>query len=339
MQPPTDNQIQHIINSVKIDNNKNCTLNELKKWCEDRSTIPEDEDQVFVGKFEYLALPKQEFRIFLTTKRLIKFAEKSEHVLSDATYKLTYENFPIITGGTTDRNKHLHPIGIAITRHETEEDFGFFFSSIKETYERVYQKPINFTSLIADNAAAIHNGFKRVFDLKLRVNCWAHVYRNIQTHMKSFSKLQMTRILDDIKQIQKIFDENLFPTAIKLFQEKWEKVTSSSIKSFLDYFKDQWCQEGHNGWFEGYAHGLPSTSNGLESINDKIKTAIDNKRFGLIPFLNECCENILKEWTKDRSPTLTLNDPITNEVKSVQNLNQKIFNDFPSIEKSDLVEA
>ncbi|CAF1092808.1 unnamed protein product, partial [Brachionus calyciflorus] len=52
----------------QVNNNKNCTLNELKKWCQDRSTIPQDEDQVFVGKFEYLALPKQEFRIFLTTK-------------------------------------------------------------------------------------------------------------------------------------------------------------------------------------------------------------------------------------------------------------------------------
>ncbi|CAF0826579.1 unnamed protein product [Brachionus calyciflorus] len=116
LQPPTKNQIQHIINSVKIEK-KNCTLNELKKWCEDRKTIPDDEDQVFVGKFEYLALPKQEFRIFLTTKRLIKFAEKSEHLLCDATYKLTYENFPIITVGATDRNKQLHPIGIAVTRH------------------------------------------------------------------------------------------------------------------------------------------------------------------------------------------------------------------------------
>ncbi|CAF0964301.1 unnamed protein product [Brachionus calyciflorus] len=132
MQPPPDNQIQHNINSVKIYNNKNCTLNKLKKWCEDRSTIPEDEDQVFLGKFEYLVLPKQEFRIFLTTKRLIKFVENSEHVLSDATYKSTYENFSLITGGTTDRNKHLNPIGIAITRHDTEEDFGFFFRQSKE---------------------------------------------------------------------------------------------------------------------------------------------------------------------------------------------------------------
>ncbi|CAF0826598.1 unnamed protein product [Brachionus calyciflorus] len=143
----------------------------------------------------------------------------------------------------------------------------------------------------------------------------------------------MNRILDVIKQIQKIFDANLFPTAFKLFQEKWEKVTSSSIKTFIDYFKDQWCKEGQNGRYEGYAPGLPTTSNGLESLHDKIKTALDKKRFGLISFLNECFDNILKERTTDRSLTLTLKDPITHEVKLVENLNQKIFNYYPIIEK------
>ncbi|RNA04243.1 hypothetical protein BpHYR1_048367 [Brachionus plicatilis] len=45
-----------------------------------------------------------------------------------------------------------------------------------------------------------------------------------------------------------------------------------------------------------------------------------------------------RKWTIERSPKLTLTDPITHEVKSVQNLNQKFFNDFPLIENSDLVE-
>jgi hypothetical protein len=42
-QPPTDNQIQHIINQCSTDHKKNCTLNDLKKWCEANMAIPEDD--------------------------------------------------------------------------------------------------------------------------------------------------------------------------------------------------------------------------------------------------------------------------------------------------------
>ena len=63
----------------------------------------------------------------MITKRLISFTDKTQHSLADATYKLTYENFPIITGGTTNRKKNFHPFRLAICRTEKDDDFGFFF--------------------------------------------------------------------------------------------------------------------------------------------------------------------------------------------------------------------
>ncbi|CAF1146241.1 unnamed protein product, partial [Brachionus calyciflorus] len=190
IQPPTDNQIQHIINSFN------------------NSEIPDDEDAVFVGKFEYAAMPSQIFRVFLTSKRLIK-----------------------------------------------------------------------------------------------------------------------------------IFEPELFPIALKLFQEKWSRVNSPAIKTFLEYFDNQWCKDGNNGWYEGFAPGLPSTSNSLESTHAQIKKILNLKRFGLIPFLNECRDNILKEWSTERAPTLSLIDPETNQPQIVENLNQKIFYEFPNVKKDDLVKA
>ena len=50
-------------------------------------TIPEDEDKMFVAAFEYEAIPKKNFRIFLTTKRLISLVKYNSHTLADATYK------------------------------------------------------------------------------------------------------------------------------------------------------------------------------------------------------------------------------------------------------------
>ena len=50
------------------------SLNDLISWCEKRKEIPEDEDKVFVGKTSFDPFPIKRFRIFLTTKRLIKHA-------------------------------------------------------------------------------------------------------------------------------------------------------------------------------------------------------------------------------------------------------------------------
>ncbi|CAF0864247.1 unnamed protein product [Brachionus calyciflorus] len=152
---------------------------------------------------------RQKFFECSNVKTFIKIAEKAQHFLSDASYKLTYENFPIITGGRTD---------------------------LKETHEIVFNKTINFTTLIADNAGAITSGFAKVFDLKTIVNCWAHVNRNIDIHVKSIGKLEAERIVNDISEIQKIFDPELFPIALKLFQEKCSRINSPAIKKFLECY-------------------------------------------------------------------------------------------------------
>ncbi|RMZ93345.1 hypothetical protein BpHYR1_030043, partial [Brachionus plicatilis] len=75
--------------------------------------------------------PKKERKLihFILSINNLKDSVKHVHTfLCDATYKLTYENYPIITGGTTDRNKNIYPVGIALTRQRTE--------AVKETYEK-----------------------------------------------------------------------------------------------------------------------------------------------------------------------------------------------------------
>jgi hypothetical protein len=52
--------------------------------------------------------------------------------LADATYKLTIEGYPILTCGTTDKEKIFHPFGIALCFSEKEDDFAFVFDAIKQ---------------------------------------------------------------------------------------------------------------------------------------------------------------------------------------------------------------
>ena len=51
------------------------SLNDLRDWSNTWTAIPDEEDKMFVGTFEYEATPSKSFRIFLTTKRLISFAK------------------------------------------------------------------------------------------------------------------------------------------------------------------------------------------------------------------------------------------------------------------------
>jgi hypothetical protein len=68
--------------------------------------------------------------------------------------------------GSYDKAKKFHPMALMITMHETGEDFKFFFSAINQ--HRPLFKP---TTLIADAAAAITNGFQAVWSLIHRVTC------------------------------------------------------------------------------------------------------------------------------------------------------------------------
>ena len=52
-------------------------------------------------------------------------------MISDATYKLVFEGFPVMTVGTVDKNKSFHPFGLAVCSDEQQDDFRFLFNSIK----------------------------------------------------------------------------------------------------------------------------------------------------------------------------------------------------------------
>ena len=220
IQPPPKTKINNIVQSIRKSKKESPqpSLNDLKKWCEQHSEIPDDQNQVFVANFEYESFPDQIFRVFLTTKPLIQFALETNYILSDATYKLTYGGFPALTGGTTDRAKKFHPFGLALCATENRLDFSFFFKSVELTAFNVYGHKISPTILVADSAGAITLGFESVFKLEKRVNCWAHVLRNVKNQLVRFTPEIKKKVLDDINSIQDIFKPELFHHSINLFE-------------------------------------------------------------------------------------------------------------------------
>jgi hypothetical protein len=82
--------------------------------------------------------------------------------MADATYKLTNEGYPVLTCGTTDKQKFFHPFGLALSINEKTEDFAFLFGAIKDAARVVHGIDYSPNILIADSAASITNGFKKV---------------------------------------------------------------------------------------------------------------------------------------------------------------------------------
>ena len=102
--------------------------------------------------------------------------------------------------GTTDFNKHYHPIGIMISKTETQEDFAFMFKSIKQLVQAIFNIEYKPTILLADCADEITSGLKKKFELEKRVYCWFHVKKAIEKNIKRYIKNNstITIILKDI---------------------------------------------------------------------------------------------------------------------------------------------
>ena len=205
----SDDQLSNLIQRLNINKTK-MSLADANEWCNERTTIPEDPDQVFAAEFHYNSKPSKKedtyFHIFATTKRLLSFAKFNDLLASDATYKLTYQDYPIIVCGTIDKGKHFHPFGLLLTKTEQERDFAYFFKTVKSMIQAVYDYDYEPNRLLADAADAITNGFKLVYkNLITRLVCWAHVKSNIEKRIKSCDSKYRDEILDDVSSIQSNF--------------------------------------------------------------------------------------------------------------------------------------
>ena len=89
-----------------------------------------------------------------------------------------------------------------------------------------------------------------------------------------------------------------FNVAVEKFFEKWED--EPKVKDFLSHFKNEWLDK-NNGWYEGFCDGnIPSTDNGLESLNGKIKSKNTlRERMNVGQYLGNASA-MVTDWSKDR---------------------------------------
>ena len=174
---------------AKLNGGKNTlSLGELASWCEDHALLPDgekmdDEPFVVAHQFFFDESPNNPdpnytkgdvFRFYISTPRLITLSGSSTVLHADATYKLTWHNFPVLIIGTSDANRTFHPFGLCVTTRERSSDFEFLFKSVQTGRERLGLPLLpSSVNLMADAADAITNGYASVFQGK-RGMCWFH---------------------------------------------------------------------------------------------------------------------------------------------------------------------
>jgi hypothetical protein len=159
-------------------------IGQLRKWCDkysiNETNTTEDDEIIVQSSISIESEDNAKFYVFVSTKRLLENCRKTEHICADATYKLTYEGFPVLLCGTTDKCKKFHPIGAALCSDETTDAFQFIFQATKDMIRHIFHYDYAPRYLVADGADSITNAFTNVYGTNYqRCMCWFHMIKCI----------------------------------------------------------------------------------------------------------------------------------------------------------------
>ncbi|CAF1257415.1 unnamed protein product [Didymodactylos carnosus] len=227
---------------------------DLQNWCNEHN---EDINNIFV---------------LFTTKQLFQQIRLTTYLQVDATYKITWNELPLLVFGSTDANRHFKPFGVALISHdENAKCYNQLFTSINALAVQEFTQPCLINHVMADGALGMPQLFfifyLHIFRLLFRYHKFStdsvstqSSYDVLVPHdpkMPITSQFSHKRTVDDV-----------FNRGIDLLIQKWS--ATPATKKFSDYFVDQWITKLPY-WYEGAAFGKPSTNNGCESMNAIIK--------------------------------------------------------------------
>jgi hypothetical protein len=275
------------------------SLGELEAWLSSHSTVPEDDDEVYVLRYEIEENDSPKFRFALSTKFLLQLACGVKIIHADATYKLVWQGFPVFVIGSTDKDKKFHPFCLGVATSEEKDDFKMLFDALKTNISSVFSCSLQPDVLVCDASKAIQNAFVEIFGAEVTVRmCWAHAKRKIQARVEQVTRKEVQKqLLDDVDSLQAATDPEIFSLAAKAFLLKWHSETD-----FIKYFEEQWLIQNRN-WYLGVNLGSPATKNALESFNRVIKDEHTlRERFPISRFLVVATE-MVNHWSTQYSST------------------------------------
>ncbi len=129
----------------------------------------------------------------------------------------------------------FYPIAIAVIENETFERI------LRTLGKKCLSLNISFlqSDVIADCASSISLAVSKDFTLAKRVHYWAHIWRLIDSIMKSISIELKESIYNDIYFLQTLPSQSLFQQGLLLFRNKWIQMNHiSSVRALLISFSN-----------------------------------------------------------------------------------------------------
>lgn len=170
---PTVAQIRRIIQeqrSIRIP--ETVTYSQLYDWCEGEKEIPDDIDKAFVLD-HFHDSENDSFAFVVSTRRLLRNCVGRKNICADGTYKLLWQNFPIIVVGFLDCANHFHVSALCLTARERTTEYEFVFEAMQNVAKKLEDADLCPDVVISDAAPSIRNAFYNSFQFtKLSENDW-----------------------------------------------------------------------------------------------------------------------------------------------------------------------
>jgi hypothetical protein len=123
---------------------------DLRKWCYEHRE-GKDLHSTFVPFYKVDDI--NNVYVFFTTKQLFQQIQLTTFLQVDATYKLNWNNLPLLVFGSTDANRHFKPFGMAlISNDENTECFNHLFNSINSLALQEFNQSCVINQIMADGA-------------------------------------------------------------------------------------------------------------------------------------------------------------------------------------------
>ncbi|CAF1220346.1 unnamed protein product [Didymodactylos carnosus] len=128
-----DTKIKNIVQYSRSKTRKSIiSIDDLQTWCNQylNCSSPDKLHDAFVPYYE--AIDINHIFICITTRQLLSACKYSSTLAIDCTYKITWNELPLLVFGTSDLYRHFHPLGLClISTDESADTFKTLFRVLK----------------------------------------------------------------------------------------------------------------------------------------------------------------------------------------------------------------
>ena len=169
-------------------------MSDLEDWTIKNSEPKENEDDLRVYNSE---VSKENVFVFMSSHSLLKNIDNQQKVsppylIIDSSYKLTKNNYPLVTIGTMSNDRKYHLVALVIVSSENEQVYTKIFQTLIDIAKLEMKIDYKPQYCVSDDSQSIINSSLSVFGKNNRafrhILCQFHLKKTYNLNLPNFSK-------------------------------------------------------------------------------------------------------------------------------------------------------